>query len=275
MNINNIISEIEKIDPEVHERLDTRRDAMKSFAKFSSKVALASLPLALGSMFKKAYGQTPAPSIIDVLNFALTLEYIESNFYIKGVAAAGLIPTAPAMAALTTIRDHEAAHVNFLRTAITASGGTPVSYTAADFDFTANGTFPTVFSDYDTFLAVAQTFEDTGVRAYKGQAPNLMSNNDVLTAALNIHSVEARHASHVRQMRKARGANVKPWITGKDSGIGAVVQASYNGEELTTQATINIININGFTISADAASEAFDEPLTMAQVVTIVTPFFA
>ncbi|MFT3680030.1 MAG: ferritin-like domain-containing protein [Ferruginibacter sp.] len=275
MNIKNIISEIEKADPEVHERLDTRRGAMKSFARFSGKVALASLPFAIGSMFKKAYGTPPAPTVIDVLNFALTLEYLEANFYAKGVATPGLIPAAPAIAALTTIRDHENAHVNFLRTAITASGGTPVTFTAAQFDFTAKGLFPDVFTNYDTFLAVAQAFEDTGVRAYKGQAGNLMTNNDVLTAALNIHSVEARHASHIRQMRKARGAAVKPWISGKSTGIGAVVQPNYDGEELTTQATINIVNINGFSISADAASEAFDEPLTQEQVTALVTPFFA
>ncbi|MES2851089.1 MAG: ferritin-like domain-containing protein [Bacteroidota bacterium] len=275
MNVQNIINQIEKVDPEVYEKLDTRRDAMKSFGKASGRIALAALPLALGSMFQKAYGQGSTTLVADTLNFALTLEYIEANFYIKGVASPGLIPTTAAMNALTTIRDHENAHVSFLRTAITSLGGTPVTFTAAQFDFTAGGTFADVFSNYDTFLAVAQTFEDTGVRAYKGQAGNLMSNNDVLTAALNIHSVEARHASHIRQMRKARGVDVKPWITGNNSGIGAVVAASYAGEETTTQAGVNIVNLGGFTISAAAASEAFDEPLTKEQVTAIVTPFFA
>jgi len=66
---------------------------------------------------------------------------------------------------------------------------------------------------------------------------------------------------------------LKPWITGKESGIGAAVQASYDGEEITNQATIEIVNINGKEISASAASEAFDEPLTMAQVLAIVDPF--
>jgi hypothetical protein len=58
-----------------------------------------------------------------------------------------------------------------------------------------------VFTNYETFKAVAQAFEDTGVRAYKGQAPALMPYKDVLTAALTIHSVEARHASQVRRLR--------------------------------------------------------------------------
>lgn len=284
MNLQNIISEIEKKDPEVFDKLSDRRKAMKDFSNFAGKVALASLPFAFGSMFKKAYGQTPT-DIIGVLNFALTLEYLESEFYIKGVAAPTLIPAGtPAVAALNKIKNDEVAHVAFLRGAITAAGGTPVTKTAASFDFTARGNFPTVFTDYDVFLAVAQTFEDTGVRAYKGQAGNLMSNNDVLTAALNIHSVEARHAAHIRYMRRARQtanpANglyvgvIKPWITLKNSNIGtAAVQASYNGEEITTQAGVNILSVGGQTFSAEAASEAFDEPLTKTEVEAIVAPF--
>ena len=126
-------------------------------------------------------------------------------------------------------------------------------------------------------LAVAQTFEDTGVRAYKGQAGNLISDNGILSAALQIHSVEARHASHLRQMRFAMGDTAtKPWITLKSVGaLPAAVQASYNGEEATMQGTVNITSLPGAsgTVSADAASEAFDEPLTMAAVLAIVDPF--
>jgi len=288
MKIENIINEIENVDPEIYQRLDGRRSAMKNFTKFSGKIALASLPIAFGSMLNKAYGSPTGTTdaITDVLNFALTLEYIESEFYKKGydagVAGTLAIPAGAPIGAIKTIRDHENAHVAFLKTAITSLGGTPVAFTAASFDFTAKGTFPTVFTDYALFLAVAQTFEDTGVRAYKGQAGNLISNNDILTAALNIHSVEARHASHIRQMRKANGGlvpagvDVKPWITLNQSGIGSsAVQASYDGEEVITQAGVNIVNIGGFTISPSAASECFDEPLTKEQVVAIVTPFFA
>jgi hypothetical protein len=288
MKIENIINHIETVDPEIYQRVDGRRSAMKNFAKFSGKIALASLPIAFGSMLNKAYASPTGTkdAITDILNFALTLEYIESEFYKKAYdAAVGgtlAIPAGAPLAAIKTIRDHEIAHVAFLSSAITAAGGTPVSFTAASFDFTAKGTFPNVFTDYALFLAVAQTFEDTGVRAYKGQAGNLISNNDVLTAALNIHSVEARHASHIRQMRKANGGlvpagvNVKPWITLNQSGIGSsAVQASYDGEEITKQANVEIVNIGGFVISASAASECFDEPLTKDQVLAIVTPFFA
>ena len=280
MNVNHILNEIEKVDPEVYDRLDTRRHAMKGFMKASGKIAAASIPVLLGGMFKKAYGQGGS-SITAILNYALTLEYLEAEFYTTGLAASTLtIPAGPARGALETIRNHENAHVAGLRAAITALSGTPVA--KPTFDFTAKGTFPTVFSDYGLFLAVAQTFEDTGVRAYKGQAnmDSLIANNQVLQVALQIHSVEARHASHIRQMRKAlnqlvpSGVDVKPWITGNQSGIGtSAVQASYNGEELAVQAGVTITGLGG--VSVNAATEAFDEPLSMQQVLDIVTPFIA
>ena len=289
MNLLNVIDEIEKIDPEVYERLDGRRAAMKKFMSFSGKVATAAVPLALGSMLQKAYGQTAAPTILEVLNFALTLEYLESEFYVTGLAASGLIPAGDDRNAFQTISTHETEHVQFLRSTIIALGGTPVS--KPNFDYSAGNTasagnnsmtgpFADVFTSYATYLAVSQTFEDTGVRAYKGQAGFLISSNEILRAALRIHSVEARHASHVREIRRRNGLLVpagvllQPWITLNQSGIASpVVQPSYNGEELTTQAGVNIVGIDGFDITAEDASEAFDEPLTMAQVLAIADPF--
>jgi len=271
MNILNIIEEIEKVDADIYDRINPRRKAMKSFMNIGSKVALSALPLALGSMFNKAYGQNTG-TVVGVLQFALTLEYLEAEFYDKGLKQnTALIPAGPGRNAITTIGQHEAAHVKFLQDTIKSLSATPVA--KPSFDFTAKGTFADVFGNYDTFLAVAQAFEDTGVRAYKGQAGNLKGNGAVLTAALNIHSVEARHASHIRQMRKARGANIKPWITLNQSAIGAAVDNVYAGEEITQQAKIQIAGINGFSISAAAASESFDEPLTQQQVLAIVGPF--
>lgn len=287
MNLLHIIDEIEKVDPEVYERLDGRRKAMKNFANFSGKLALTAVPLALGSMLQKAYGQSTSSQIIDVLNFALTLEYLEGEFYVRGLAASDLIISAD-RPAFQTISNHETAHILFLQQTITALGGTPVA--KPTFDFTAGngsmaGPFTGVFENYDLFLAVSQTFEDTGVRAYKGQAANLMSINEVLRAALQIHSVEARHASHVREIRRRRKdageettalvvGLLQPWITLDHSNIASpLVQPSYNGEQLTVQAGVQITGINGFPISAEEASEAFDEPLTKAQVIAIVDPF--
>jgi hypothetical protein len=294
MNVKNILTEIEKVDPEVYERLDTRRHAMKRFSFIGKTLALAAVPSALGAMFKKAYGQTNA-DIQDVLLFAYLLENLEAEFYKKVVSTFGVIgvPAGPAQAALTTIRDHEVAHVNFLKTVLNSLATSTPNYTAASFDFsggngTGTGPFAAAATNYGVMLAVAQTFEDTGVRAYKGQAPRLINNNDVLTAALQIHSVEARHASHIRQMRRnlasgslvPAGVTLQPWITLAQSGIetgnsgaNAAIQLSYAGEEVVSQAGITITNIGGNTISANEASEAFDEPLTKAQVTAIVDPF--
>lgn len=282
MNLQHIISEIEKVDPEVYGRLDTRRSAMKRFKDVATKLSLAAIPAAFGSMFNKAYAQTSSTAqIIAILNYALTLEYLEAEFYKRAVTSFATIgvPAGAPQAAITTIRDHEVAHVAFLRSAITAAGGTPVTFTAASFDFSAgNGTmtgpFANVFTNYNTFLAVAQTFEDTGVRAYKGRAGELVRTGDVLSAALRIHSVEARHAAHIRLMRKANNfGDVKPWITSSFTGISSAVQASYAGEDNTIQAGVQITGINGQAVSAEAATEAFDEGLTAAQVLAIVDPF--
>jgi hypothetical protein len=284
MNLLNIIEEIEKVDPEFQEKISPRRSAIKNMTSFGSKVAIAALPFALGSLFKKAYAQQSTSTIVGVLNYALQLEFLEANFYNAGLSSAafaGMKATLSAteLAGLTLIQTDENNHVKFLQGVISSLGGTPVSFTPANFDFTAKGTFPTVSTSSDTFLAVASTFEDTGVRAYKGQAPNLLRNKTVLTAALNIHSVEARHASHLRMLRRARGgaaANLKPWITGaNDTGIAAVA-ASYAGEDNVTQGPVTITSLAGVSgnTSVTAATEAFDEPLTMAAVVQIVTPFF-
>ena len=305
MNLQNIFSEIENVDPEIYDRLDTRRSAMKQFANVSGKIALAAMPLALGSMFKKAYGQTPT-DVIDVLRFGFLLEQLEARFYIVGLASSAITTAAGTAntAVLTKIRVHEEAHREFLRGVLTSLGATP-STIEPTFDFTGgattvapnigNGPFKGFDAQYDIFLAVAQTLEDTGVRAYKGQAGRLINNKIVLTAALNIHSVEARHAARIRRMRRLRSSvagafpayfgDIKPWIEGNQSNItgtnptpGATnpnfmtaVQANYNGEEVTTQLGVTITGLGGTSVAAATAS--FDEPLTKPQVEGLVDGF--
>jgi len=278
MNIVNIIEEIEKVDGEIYERLSPRRAAMKDFFNVGKKVALSAVPLALGSMFNKAYGQTVPTAVVDVLNYALTLEYLEYHFYNHSILAApGLLPAGAPLGAITTIRDHEKAHVDLLKGAVTAAGATPVEFAYTDFDFTAGNTFADVYTNYDTFLAVAQAFEDTGVRAYKGQAA-VLKGLDYLTIALQIHSVEARHAAHIRSMRAARGASIKPWISlgaggvANDTGIAAVDKV-YAGENLDIQAPDITITGIATGVTKAAAVESFDEPLTKPAVLEIASLF--
>ena len=274
MNLLNIFEEINTVDPTFDDRINPRRAAIKNMASFGAKATIAALPFFVSSLFKKAYGQSAPMDVTGVLNYALTLEYLEAEYYTLGLQKSNLVPSGKPNGAITTIRDHENAHVKFLKQVLGAK-----AVSKPTFDFTAKGTFPTVFSNYDTFLAIAQAFEDTGVRAYKGQAGVLLGNKEVLTAALQIHAVEARHASHIRQMRRARGgaaANQKPWITGaNDSGIGAAVDAVYAGEDTVLQANVNISKLAGIggNISTNAATSAFDEPLTSTAVLDIAKLF--
>lgn len=290
MNLFGIIEEIEKVDPEFNERISPRRDAIKNITSFGSKVAVAALPLALGTIFKKAYGASSTTDVVSVLNFALTLEHLEAAFYAQGLAKSNLVTDT---AYIKQIGTDEANHVTFLTSVIKSLNGTPVS-AQASYDFTVGGAFPTVFSDYSVFLAVAETLEDTGVRAYKGQAGNLLGNQTVLTAALGIHAVEARHASAIRYLRSTKGVAIKPWIVSKasagtdtsgaasnDSGI-AGVNANYGGstpENTTVQGGVDITKLpsvgNSSGTSVAAATGAFDEPLTMSEVLTLVNPILA
>ncbi|MGY4536024.1 hypothetical protein ACVW0P_000418 [Mucilaginibacter sp. UYNi724] len=279
MNLFNIIDEIEKVDPEIRDRLNPRRAAIKNITSFGSKVAVAAMPFAIGTMFKRAYGQT-STSVVDVLNFALTLEHLEAAFYNAGAAKSGLIPAADS-AYLNLIRRDENAHVKFLQGVITSLKGTPVS--PATYDVTGGnnkgtGPFPDVLTNYATFLAVAQVLEDTGVRAYKGQAPNLIGNQAILTPALSIHAVEARHASAIRKLRHDLGQapNIRPYIIssaslGNDTGIAAA-NNNYAGEENVTQGGVNLVT--ALKVSQAVASASFDEPLTKEQVVALVVGSF-
>lgn len=300
MNFQNILGAIEQVDPEVYDRLDTRRHAMQRFTRVGGRIALSAIPLAIGSMFKKAYGQPATPIVKEVLLYALTLEHIEAAFYNRGVASAATIGIAgAALTAISKIRDDENAHVKFLQTALTTGfAATPAEIASPKIDLTGGGSaagtgpFTGAYQSggYLPYLAVAQTFEDTGVRAYKGRAKEITKGGAYLTAALQIHSVEARHAAHIRYMRSSVGAGtipagqiVKPWITQNQSGItvgnagvDAAIGLSYGGatsENTTTQAGVAITNIGGQAISANAATEAFDEPLTRAEVLAIVAGF--
>ena len=184
------------LDPDLAARLTSRRDL---FTKAAAKLgAVASAPAVLSVVSTEAFGQALPAQVVDVLNFALTLEYLEAEFYQMALARPRLIP-GRYRAVFQQISRHENAHV---RTLSGALGGAAVA--KPRFDFTGRGQFPDVFTNFATFAAVSNTFEDLGVAAYKGQAGNLQG-TPVLTTALQIHSVEARHAAEVRRVRGTFG----------------------------------------------------------------------
>lgn len=322
MDFFQILTDIEKVDPEVYARFDTRRRVFKHMSGLGKKLTAATMPAVVSAMFNKAYGQTTLPSIIvDTLNLALSLEYLEYYYYSQGVSS-GLF-TGNDLAAITIIRDDELGHINVIKATLASQAIANPGATA--FDYTANGNVAP-FSSPAMFLAVAQSFVDTGVRAYKGGAANLIANKDILTAALNIHSIEARHSSHIRTMRRGYSTGVantngttivgqeaggtgdaipKSWVSLQENGgpkpnktvatlynptstgandpltaavYGAGTPATtYPAESNVMQSTLNVQTSStaptGLTITAAAASEAFDEPLDAATVKAIARNF--
>jgi hypothetical protein len=248
-------------EPEIVERAISRRAASSRLGLVGAGLALASMPGALTVFARKAYAQgagLPDP-IQNALNFALVLEYLEADFYVMGLATPGLIPAVD-RPIFEQIAKHEVAHVAFLRGVLGSEAAR-----RPEWDFTAGGQFNT-FGDYETFKVLAQGFEDTGVRAYKGQAGNLASNDDILTAALRIHSVEARHASMVRRLR-----GIKGWIVldGVDSPAVLRQAGIYAGEANTVHLGIDTSKYLGM----EPATEAFDEPLGLTEVLRIAGMF--
>jgi rubrerythrin len=117
-----------------------------------------------------------------ILNYALTLEYLESDFYDKVIASHVLNAKEQELAKNFGAAEH--AHVAALTSAITKFGGKPVK--SPKFKFPEGNRLAT--------LTLASTVENLGSSAYLGQAPRI-ANPEVLAAALSIHSVEARHAA--------------------------------------------------------------------------------
>ncbi len=258
MNLQNILSELEKVDGDVYDRLQhvSRRHM---FNMIGRKAAAVAAPTVLASALNKAYGQALDPVVVDVLNFALTLEYLEAEYYNVGMDVPGLL-TGTARVVYGQIQKHENAHVKLLKSVL----GTQ-AVEKPRFDFTAKGQFPYPFTNYPVYVTLSQAFEDTGVRAYKGQAPRLINNDMILTAALQIHSVEARHAARVRELRGEKG-----YITGNSSP--GVPSAVYDGDESTRH--LEISSLSG-GIPFENATQAWDEPLSKEDVLKIVAPFLA
>jgi rubrerythrin len=123
---------------------------------------------------------------VAILNYALTLEYLESAFYVEAVKKGAI--SGEVLESAKIVRDHELAHVKALKSVL---GKKAVKKPVFDFKNTTG--------DEKTFLQTAVALEDTGVSAYAGQGPRI-SQKAVVAAALSIHSVEARHAAHFRSL---------------------------------------------------------------------------
>jgi hypothetical protein len=199
---------------------------------FLKSLGLAAGMAALTGAGFSAAAQAAAPSDADILNFALNLEYLEAEFYMRGALGQGLarqnitgtgelgqvIGGRKVTFATKAIREYaeeiawdERAHVLFLRSALgSAAVARPTidlrnSFTAAARAAGVIG--PTevfdAFATENNFLIAAFIFEDVGVTAYKGAA-RLIDNKDILEAAAGLLAVEAYHAGNIRTVLYAR-----------------------------------------------------------------------
>jgi rubrerythrin len=136
-----------------------------------------------------AAGAANGPGDIAILNYALTLEYLETEFY-KKVVASGLF-NGSTLATLKTFGGEEQQHVDAIKATIIKLGGTPTAK--------PKGKFP--LDNAASVAKLAATVENLGAAAYLGQAANIQ-NKEVLAAALAIHTVEARHAAVLNTLTK-------------------------------------------------------------------------
>ncbi len=126
---------------------------------------------------------------LGILNYAYALEQLEAAFYTQVVKTPYSNMPANEMALLTDIRDHEVAHREFFKNALSTS-----AIKGLEVDFSKIN-----FSSRDSVLGTAKAFEDLGVSAYNG-AGRLIKSADYLTLAGKIVSVEARHAALIRDL---------------------------------------------------------------------------
>jgi rubrerythrin len=136
-----------------------------------------------------------------ILNYALTLEYLETEFYSKVITAS--LFSGKVGSLLKDFGAQEASHVAALKAAVEKLGGTPAAK--------PEGKFP--IESATQVAELAYTVENLGAAAYLGQAANIQS-AEVLASALAIHSVEARHAATLGTLVKKSitpdGAFAKP-----------------------------------------------------------------
>ncbi|HEX8105295.1 MAG TPA: ferritin-like domain-containing protein [Solirubrobacteraceae bacterium] len=191
-----------------------------------------SLPVAL------AGAQGVPKGDVAILNYALTLEYLEAAFYKKALADGALKGEYRRFAQVAG--EHEQAHVGALKKAL---GSKAVKRPNFDFQGTT--------ADQATFAKTAQTVEDLGVEAYQGQAGNIKT-PAILRAAISIHPVEARHAAWIRS------------IQGRGSGQPSPAPAAFNPAK-DMNAVLAAVQGTGFIAMAESGSgSAVDGAPSMA-----------
>ncbi len=293
MTVHCISAPDEVITVDIFNRIKGNAVSRRSFIAGAGTAATASLVLGCGDNGMSTTSTTtttPTPTTptitdADILNFALNLEYLEAEFYLRAATGNGLgtadIGTSPGAVtggtqvmfgstALATyaneIAQDELNHVRFLRSALTAAGATPVVRPQIDFTnafsalaiaagiIPAGSTF-NPFSSPSAFLVGAFVFEDVGVTAYSGAAP-LLTSKTILSAAAGIQAVEAYHAAEIRTLLvgMAASSNDQTYV-GYANKVSAL-RGTLGGGNETTLSVSSIVaadttNAIGFSRTTD------------------------
>jgi rubrerythrin len=192
------VGHFERLTGDLGGAFGSRRDFLKKGAAASA----VGLGLSTGAGNVAASGDVSDDDLIETLNYAITLERLEATFYEEGLSKfseddlrnSELIqrfgdPVQSTLhEQLTMIRDHERAHVEALVKTVEKLEGDPLGADEVAFNFPLESP--------SGFIETAQTLETTGVSAYAGVAPSIQ-NDQILAAALSIHSVEGRHSAYL------------------------------------------------------------------------------
>jgi hypothetical protein len=253
---------------EIFDRRATRRLQRRQFFRNAGGLSLGlvggTLISACGGGSGSLASAQSAPTDAEILNFALNLEYLESQFYTYATTGAGLAASMTAgvgtmgavipgqqvpfqdpvvKAYANEIANDEREHVTFLRSAL---GSAAVAMPAIDIGGTdPNGAFSnaaraaglvpagTPFNPYandNNFLLGAYIFEDVGVTAYKGASP-LITNKTFLEAAAGILAAEAYHAGLVRTVLYSKGIDMTGLVTAANAISAARNSLDHNGHD--------------------------------------------
>lgn len=186
--------------------------ARRNFLKTAAIIGVGTSLAAASSSDPKAFADASAHDL-EILNYALTLEYLEAEFYTKGLE--GDVLSGRDRELVEPIREHEKEHVEAVTKTITSMGGKPASKPKFQFP---DGTF----TSKKKFLTTASAFEELGVTAYHGQVPRIQD-PDILKAAASIAGVESRHAAIVADLL---GGNPFPSPFEKHMSMSQVLKAA-------------------------------------------------
>jgi len=257
--------------------MPNRREALKQLGWVGTGVALGGVLASCAPSLTEAQN---TDQDLAILNFALNLEYLEAEFYLRATTGQGLPPedlgaypgpvTVPSQTRVNftnpdfqgyaeDIARDEKHHVEFLRAAIKELGGTPVDRPAIDLVNSFNaaaqaaglGSSFNPFANQVNFLLGAFVFEDVGVTAYNGAAPLITNKQVVLANAAGILAVEAYHAGAIRSVLYGLGPEVRRIA----DAIEKVRDADGKGRPIVVDGQANIVsdNANGVAFSRTVA----------------------